>query len=271
MGKYLYTCGIECPSACWYGPENAGIWCDGNGSSGGCQRWNGLGRCCWWNLLLWNCGGFEKVELCLYLVLLHCGGPEKGVLVLFCWSGTVSIGNNCVFLTGFGFLVSLSWLFWLLKSVCSYVAIVGVYLGWSWKWLIECPWRWCHQYVKYSGSCIICTEATLILWMYCEAYFWIGAVCIKVTLWFNCQDFLDMRVRSGGLLLGFACSSSVSVFDAVLGPVMVMESMWCGVGLHLCLHWLCLLCLAGLLIHLLLVVDVLLSLLGDLLPRLGLL
>ena len=75
-----------------------------------------------------------------------------------------------------------------------------------------------------------------------------------------------------GLFLGFACSSSMSMFHVSCCTGSCngnrVDVMWCG-ALPMC--WLCVLCLAGLLEHLLLVVYVLLSLLGDLLPCPGLL
>ena len=86
-GKYVSTCRVKCPGACWHGPGSVGIWCGSDGSSGG----------------LWLIGAFcglGRYGLCCYLILLCCVGPEMSVLVLSCWAGTVSVGNKGVFLTG---------------------------------------------------------------------------------------------------------------------------------------------------------------------------
>ena len=90
-GRYVDTCRIKCPCVGGDGLGSAGIWCDGNGSSGGCCLWV-IGAFC----------GLGKYGGCWYLLLLHCGGPEMSVLVLYCWAGTVSVGNNGVFLAGCG-------------------------------------------------------------------------------------------------------------------------------------------------------------------------
>ena len=85
---------MKCPCVGGYGLWNAGYWCDGDG------RLGSNGACCLLNLAVCGPGMYG---LCWYLLMLHCGGPEMSVLGLCCWAGTVGVGNNGVFLAGFGF------------------------------------------------------------------------------------------------------------------------------------------------------------------------
>ena len=65
-GKYIGTCKCNCPCMV------VGL-CVGLGSSSG--------QCLW---LIGAFCGLEMYELCWYLLLLHCGGPEMNVLFICC-------------------------------------------------------------------------------------------------------------------------------------------------------------------------------------------